>query len=310
MDLEAIKVLLDAQDRTFKTAMDIVIEQFNSRIKQAEGTIADLTRSLEFTQATVEDLQSEVRVLKKSDIDNKTKTDTLDKQIVELERRTNYQEDYNRRSNLRITGIREQPGGETWEEAAKTVSKLLEEKLQLPSMKLERAHRTGPANSSRPRTVVVRFERFGDREAVMRNARKLRGTGIFINEDLCPASQEIRRNQLPLMKKAREEGKTCFFRHTRLIIKDKFNQRMGVTGHQVSTGGSGGAAASNSGVLDPDDAVTAAVSPAAGGGAASTPGDGKGGVVVGVKAQGGAAGDVGVGEGAVQRQRGTRARKK
>ncbi|XP_063850047.1 uncharacterized protein LOC135094155 [Scylla paramamosain] len=55
----------------------------------------------------------------------------------------------------------------------------------------------------------------------MRNARKLKGSEIYIDEDLCPASQEIRKSQIPLMKKARKEGKIPFFRHTRLIIKDK-----------------------------------------------------------------------------------------
>ncbi|KAK3877108.1 hypothetical protein Pcinc_018160 [Petrolisthes cinctipes] len=55
---------------------------------------------------------------------------------------------------------------------------------------------------------------------VMRNARKQKGSGIYIDEDLCPASQEVRKSQIPLMKHAREEGKIDFFKHIRLIIKD------------------------------------------------------------------------------------------
>ncbi|KAK3896005.1 hypothetical protein Pcinc_000315 [Petrolisthes cinctipes] len=80
-------------------------------------------------------------------------------QIEEFERRINYKEDYNRRNNLRFTGIQEQPGGESWEETAQIVTKLLEDKLQVPTMKLERAHRTGQANPSRQRTIVARFEK-------------------------------------------------------------------------------------------------------------------------------------------------------
>ncbi|KAK3896124.1 hypothetical protein Pcinc_000192 [Petrolisthes cinctipes] len=86
---------------------------------------------------------------------------------------------------------------------------------------VERAHKTGPVSSSRPRIVTARFEKFHEREAVMRNARKLNGSNICIDEDLCPTSQEIRKSQIPLMKKARAEGKIAFFKHTRLIIKDK-----------------------------------------------------------------------------------------
>lgn len=225
MDIEAVKVLLETQERTFKTAIDIVVEQLQARLQIAEGTITDLIKSLEFSQNEVKDLQGEVKVLRKSDMDNKATIDFLKLNVEELERRANYQKDYNRRKNLRISGISEQQGGETWEETAKIVSDLLECKMELLSMKMERTYRTGLITASQPRTVVARFERFGDREAVIRNARKLKGTGIYINEDLCLASLELKKSQFPLMKKAREEGKIAFFRHTRLIIKERTAQR-------------------------------------------------------------------------------------
>lgn len=49
---------------------------------------------------------------------------------------------------------------------------------------------------------------------------KVKGTGIYINEDLCPVSLDIKNKQLALMKKANEEGKIAFLPHTELIIKD------------------------------------------------------------------------------------------
>lgn len=231
-------MLLETQDKTFKSALDIVVDQLKSRIQSAEGTITELVRSLEFSQAELKDLQSELRVLRNSDCEQKAEIDMLKLKVGELEKRANYQEDYNRRNNLRITGVLEKPN-ETWEETAVSVAKLFEEKLQLPSVRLERAHRTGPATPSRPRTIVARFERFGDREAAIRNSRKLKGTGIFINEDLCPMSQEIKKSQFPLMKKAREEGKIAFFKHTRLVIKERTSGRPGL-GHAGSSASSGG----------------------------------------------------------------------
>lgn len=265
MDLEAIKLLLEAQEKTFKTAMDIVVDQLKERIRLVEGTMTELIKSVEFTQAEMVDLKSEVMVLRKSDTDNKKTIDGLNLRIEELEKRANYQEDYNRRNNLRISGMQEQPGAsETWEETARSVTKLLEDKLQLPSMKIERAHRTGPASASGSRTIVVRFERFGDREAVLRNARKLKGTGIFINEDLCPASQELRKSQIPLKKKAILEGKIAFFKYTKLIIRDKRSQRPGQT--------SGGVAAEREGAD-----VTAVPLSGTGGGLPAAVGSGAGG---------------------------------
>ena len=125
----------------------------------------------------------------------------LQSRIAELEQRVNYQEGYSRRNNLRITGLQEQQVSETWEQTATNVSKILQDKLQLPSVKFERAHWMGSAASPHPRAIVVRFEKFSDREAAIRSVQKLKGTEIYINEDLCPASLDIRKKQFPLMKK-------------------------------------------------------------------------------------------------------------
>ncbi|KAK3863123.1 hypothetical protein Pcinc_031065 [Petrolisthes cinctipes] len=208
-------------------------------------------------------------------------------------------------------------------------------------MKLERAHRTGQANPSRQRTIVARFEKFGDRETVLRNARKLKGTGIYINEDPCQASQEIRNKQLPLLKEAKNQGKIAFFKYTKLIIKKRTTQRpetasnepTGRFGGDVTvSGGAGGrrlvgsgagvgrgrdvssAAPVGAGVWDA--AGAAAVSPAVAGVdavAMSPTGAGAGaaasflrgssdGAPTHVGSLGGSAGDLRVGSGAVQRQ--------
>lgn len=58
----------------------------------------------------------------------------------------------------------------------------------------------------------------------MRNVAKLQGSHIYINEDLCPASQEKKKAQLPLLKKAMSEGKIAYFRHTELIVKERSTQ--------------------------------------------------------------------------------------
>ena len=219
MELEAFKLLLEAQERTLRSAMDIVVKQMQERIQLVEGTVTDLIKSLEFSQAELKDLKDEAKKLRTSSNEQQTIIERLQSKVQALEQRVNYQEDYNRRNNLRITGLQEQPRGETWEQTAANVSKLLQDKLQLPSVNLERAHRVGHGASPHPRPVIVRFEKFSEREATMRNAKKLKGTGIFVNEDLCPASMEIKKNQLPLMKQARNDGKIAFFRHTRLIIR-------------------------------------------------------------------------------------------
>lgn len=231
-----IKAMLDSQERAYKSAMDILVKQMTERVDKLEGKVSELTASLEFTQHEVDDLKAINKEHEREKKDAMSKiaslTDQLNisnERLKDLEGRINYQEDYNRRKNLRISGIEERSGGETWEQTAATVGSLLEDKLQMPGLQLERAHRVGTRQDSRPRTIVARFNRFCDREAVMRNAKKLKGTNIFLNDDLCPASQAIKNSQMPSLKEAKAQGKIAYFRHTRLIIKER-NAEGGVVG--------------------------------------------------------------------------------
>lgn len=223
----AIKTMIDSQNQAYKGSLEAFMKQVSDNVKGLETVINDLKRSLEFTQKEVEDLKHEQKQHiqeRKKDQERiyqlKEELQTCDKVIKELEGRANYQEDYSRRNNLQIIGIEERPQGETWEQTANIVGKLLQDKLQMPNIELERAHRVGRRDNNLTRPIIARFTWYVDREAVLRNVTKLRGTRIFINEDLCPASNNIRKSQLPQLKQARSEGKVAFFRHTRLIIKE------------------------------------------------------------------------------------------
>lgn len=258
MDASTIKTLLESQERAYKTAMDMVVKQMNDRIEKLESTVADLTSSLQFSQGEIDDLKSAIKQLEKDKQDAKIKMDRQEadinsskSEIESLEDRCNYMEDYSRRNNIRITGIKEQNGNETWEQTAAKVLSVLDDKLQLPDLDLERAHRVGQRRDDKPRTIVARFSRYRDREAVMRNARKLKGTNIYMNDDLCAASQAIKNAQLPQLKQARAEGKVAFFRHTKLIIRDSPTRGSNVP-HQNETP-----------TVEPDDGTRAPATAAA-----------------------------------------------
>lgn len=211
MDTELLNTLLQSQQAAYKGATDILVSQFNARISSMEEKITELHRSLEFSQHQIDELACENRKLvseRKEDRkrleDLSDSNEALRVRVLELERRFNYQEDYSRRNNLRFNGVSELGGGETWEQTAENVKTLLQNKLQLSEVNIERAHRLGQRQDGKSRTIVVRFSHYADREAVMRNASKLKGTRIYINEDLCPASQEIVKSQLPLLRQARD----------------------------------------------------------------------------------------------------------
>ena len=92
MDLDAVKVLLQAQERAYKSAVDVVVELLNGRLPTTEGTITRLTKSLEFSQAELRDLKKEVRKLQISDADKQAEINCLKSILSDLQHRVNYQD--------------------------------------------------------------------------------------------------------------------------------------------------------------------------------------------------------------------------
>lgn len=241
--VEDIKVMFEVQQKAYKDIAELLMADMNGKMKSLEQQNQELLHSLEFTQREVDSLKIENKSLKEDLHKVKgelNKVIVFDEKIRKINDRLDYQEDYSRRNNLRFDGVEEKPN-ETWEETEDRIQRVLRDKLNLGAVRLERAHRVGPRvplGSNRPRTVVARFTSFGDRQEALRNSSKLKNTHIYINEDLCETSVQLRKAQLPELKKARQEGKIAYFSHTKLIIRDRREQQSG--DETVSSQPSGG----------------------------------------------------------------------
>ena len=79
---------------------------------------------------------------------------------------------------------------------------------QARDIRFERAHiMTGNSHSSKPRTIIVKFESFKDRDTILYGARKQKPRGLYFNEDLSQRVLASRKEQLPKLREARENGK-------------------------------------------------------------------------------------------------------
>ena len=72
-----------------------------------------------------------------------------------------------------------------------------------------------------PKTVVVKFESFKDRDTVMRAARKEKPRGVYINEDLSQRVMARRRELMPRLREAREQGKIAYLTYDKLVVRDR-----------------------------------------------------------------------------------------
>jgi hypothetical protein len=130
-------------------------------------------------------------------------------------------EDRNRRNNIRIYGLREGER-ETWEHTEQKLQNIFNEQLKLKNIVIERAHRIGKVDNNRdsPRTVILKLLNYKDKELILKNAKMLKGKGIFINEDFSEETNKIRRDLIEKMKSARNSGKYAVLAYDKLIVKE------------------------------------------------------------------------------------------
>ena len=215
--------VMNMQKKAYLDAVEMLFATLNKRIDEQNITINQLQRSLEFSQDELKQVKDEHNnnTIELSNL--KIKNEQLESTIIKLTGQITYQEDYSRRNNLRFEGITES-APENWEQTQFKIKKLLDEKFDMPNVQIERAHRLKKLpdqNVATPRTIVARFSSFDDREKVLRNAKVLKSTNIFVNEDLSEATAKSRKEKIPLLQAARRNGKIAYFIRDKFVIKER-----------------------------------------------------------------------------------------
>ena len=103
----------------------------------------------------------------------------LQVRVVSLEERCDELEQYSRRNTVRIRGLaNEGTDGLVKDLAARKLE------VEIGNSYVVRSHRVGkrPVDRLKPRDIIVRFTTHNLKTSVMRNARKLKQTNLFINE--------------------------------------------------------------------------------------------------------------------------------
>ncbi|XP_062595662.1 uncharacterized protein LOC134257022 [Saccostrea cucullata] len=125
------------------------------------------------------------------------------------------------RDNLVFTGIREH----AWENTEQVLQDFLQRKYRLEyPLDFDRVHRMGKFNefSELSRKIVAKFSFFKDKDHILSNAvRRLRGIGVFVNEQFPPEIEEKRKKLYPVMKQAKLDHKRTKLVCDKLFINGK-----------------------------------------------------------------------------------------
>lgn len=174
---------------TLEEMKDKLFASVVKRLDVVEGDMHDLAVRMDGAGKEVERCVAEQKVLRE---ENKRLRVEMDRQRNMNNERLNDLEQYQRRNNLRISGLPDKDG-ETAEDTLKSVVTLMEDKLNLTvdEEDIDIAHRLGKYNGSKSRQVIVRFVHRYTKQKVLRNAKLLKGSRMYIMEDLTRLNQEV-----------------------------------------------------------------------------------------------------------------------
>ena len=153
--LDILKEMLEIQNPSYRTAVQMLVDDVKSEVRSLRKDVDDLKLSLQFTQGQVDDHKkiSETTKAKMDEIEDRVKLIeanmddyySLEARCEDLEEKQDYLENMSRRNNIKILGLTEDTEREkTWEDTETLVKKTVREQLHVEEeILIERAHQCG-----------------------------------------------------------------------------------------------------------------------------------------------------------------------
>ena len=151
--------------------LERALDKMKEVIKERDDSISQMSAQLKLKDATIGELKNEL-------VDVQTKCDDL--------------EQYSRRNSVRVQGIPEQSGEDPIEKTLEFANRTLQLNPPLLPSDVDRAHRVGRTPThGRPRPLLIKFATYQQRFRVMKGRTLLKGTSMYVNEDLTRARTKL-----------------------------------------------------------------------------------------------------------------------
>lgn len=190
-------------------------DMFEKFAGEMRHNFADLKKTCNDTNEKITVIESVVYELQKENIVQEKKIKELESKIEVLERQT-------RKNNVIYFGIEE-----VEDENIKTLEQNIinvitkKQEVNLNQTEINNVYRIGKINNERqPRPVIVSLTNFKRKTEILSSRAKLRGSDIFVNEDMTRKQQEVRKNLNVHAKRLREEGKRVSIKGDRIVIHE------------------------------------------------------------------------------------------
>lgn len=211
--------------------MDSVRRERSEKYKNMEEILQDIQNKLEKMDKRNERIENkmdviygEIQEIKSENAKLKEENETLKKKNTEIENQMEIMEKEIRKNKIIVQGIKEMEN-ESDLSIKENIRKMLTEIGMEINMENEtrEVRRIGKKIQNRdiPRPILIEFASGSKKIEVLKAAKKLKGSDIWISEDYSKQVQEQRKLLVPHMKEARTKGNKAILRHNKLIINDE-----------------------------------------------------------------------------------------
>ena len=168
------------------TAIQKTLQRIDERGEKLESAILEL-------QLENDSLKKQVQDLKKEKEEQKEEVRRTNVVLRQTRIQVNQFEQWSRKWNVRIWGLKDDENESLQECALKVVSFFRNEMgmTNFPEEGIDIAHRIGPFRHDENRQVMVRFSRMAERNAVLQAKSRLRGKPMSIAEDLTVSNYKL-----------------------------------------------------------------------------------------------------------------------
>ncbi|XP_077485309.1 uncharacterized protein LOC144095446 [Amblyomma americanum] len=206
--------------RNLPAINEMLAELLAGQRKMAED-IADIKRFQQRVNSRFEALESRVSALESSS--PTSNGDASDGVVSKLASRNDELENRSRRNNLIFHGLAEEDE-ETNKALFIAVTMVFIDNLQLDCPKIERYHRLGRKQEGRPRPVIVKLLDFREKTQALKNAHRLKNSGISLSEDFSAHVRLIRKKIWDATQSYRDSGSKVHLRYDHVFIDSvRFN---------------------------------------------------------------------------------------
>ena len=190
------------------------IQKVESTLNENTSLLNKLVARVDTNSVAITETKSRVDIHEQELEYLKEENNSLRDKVLEVER-------YKRRWNLRLSGWKERDGEDIRKKVEGLLVKICPDWADEIEDVVDSVHRVGIKEDNKSRQVIMQFVRRRHRDAVWKATKDsdvCKGEGVRFVEDFTYEDREARKALWPQIKRARERGKTAYYKGHLAVI--------------------------------------------------------------------------------------------